>query len=256
VNVNCGSNQAFNMNPGTGFAVANVVVDGNSVGAVPSHTFTNVTGPHTISATFVDVAGPNVHVLNPNGGETVTGTLVTRIRWTAVDNVSVDSVQVDYSLNGAGGPWVNIIRSDVPTDSVDWTVPNECSDNALVRVIGKDPTGNSGSDASDAVFHVRCGVLDVAMGAPKALALHVANPVRSAPVRMRISLPSAGEVTVDVVAVTGQKVWSAQLAGSPGDQELVWDGRADRSAVIEPGIYFAKLKAHVGSRTVRFVVLR
>ena len=34
-------------------AVANVVVDGISVGAVGTYTFTNVTASHTISATFV-----------------------------------------------------------------------------------------------------------------------------------------------------------------------------------------------------------
>ena len=47
-----GSNQAFAITPGTGYHVADVLVDGLSVGAVTSHTFTNVTANHTIAASF------------------------------------------------------------------------------------------------------------------------------------------------------------------------------------------------------------
>ena len=47
-----GANQAFTIAPNSGFSVASVVVDGASVGAVTSYTFTNVAANHTISATF------------------------------------------------------------------------------------------------------------------------------------------------------------------------------------------------------------
>jgi uncharacterized repeat protein (TIGR02543 family) len=50
--VNYGSSQTYAINPGTGFKVANVLVDGVSVGAVTSYTFSAVTANHTISATF------------------------------------------------------------------------------------------------------------------------------------------------------------------------------------------------------------
>jgi hypothetical protein len=50
--VNHGANQSFNITPDGGYNVANVMVDGVSVGAVTSHTFTNVTANHTIAATF------------------------------------------------------------------------------------------------------------------------------------------------------------------------------------------------------------
>jgi len=49
---NCGTNSSFTITPNTCFQVANVLVDGVSVGAVPSYTFTNVTANHTIHATF------------------------------------------------------------------------------------------------------------------------------------------------------------------------------------------------------------
>jgi len=53
VGVNYGSNQTFTITPNAGYHVADVLVDGISVGAVTSYTFTNVTSKHTISVTFV-----------------------------------------------------------------------------------------------------------------------------------------------------------------------------------------------------------
>jgi hypothetical protein len=52
VSVNYGASQTFNITPNSGYHVANVLMDGSSVGAVTSYTFTNVTANHTISASF------------------------------------------------------------------------------------------------------------------------------------------------------------------------------------------------------------
>ena len=52
VAVNHGANQTFTVTPNTGYHIEDVKVDGSSVGAVTSYTFTNVTANHTISATF------------------------------------------------------------------------------------------------------------------------------------------------------------------------------------------------------------
>ena len=50
--VTYGTSQTFTIAPATGYHVADVMVDGVSVGAVSSYTFSNVIAPHTISATF------------------------------------------------------------------------------------------------------------------------------------------------------------------------------------------------------------
>jgi len=50
--VNKGADQTFTITPDMGYHVADVLVDGSSVGAVTTYTFTNVTANHTISATF------------------------------------------------------------------------------------------------------------------------------------------------------------------------------------------------------------
>jgi hypothetical protein len=50
--VNQGANQTFTITPNSGYQVSTVTVDGASVGAVTSYTFSNVQANHTISATF------------------------------------------------------------------------------------------------------------------------------------------------------------------------------------------------------------
>jgi hypothetical protein len=50
--VDYGNDQAFTITPDVGYHVADVLVDGLSVGAVTLHTITNVTADHTIAASF------------------------------------------------------------------------------------------------------------------------------------------------------------------------------------------------------------
>src|SRR6185369_3310870 len=52
VSVPYGTNQAFTITADPCYSIADVVVDGSSVGPVPSYTFVNVTQDHTINATF------------------------------------------------------------------------------------------------------------------------------------------------------------------------------------------------------------
>ncbi len=53
VNVDSGNNQTFTISANAGYHIADVLVDGTSVGAVSSYTFNNVTANHTIAASFV-----------------------------------------------------------------------------------------------------------------------------------------------------------------------------------------------------------
>ena len=56
--VNCGSNQVYTFTPNSGYVVEDVLVDGVSVGAVTTYTFSNVMVAHTISVTFKVYIGP------------------------------------------------------------------------------------------------------------------------------------------------------------------------------------------------------
>jgi adenylyl- and sulfurtransferase ThiI len=108
VSVNDGDNQAFTITPDTGYHVADVLVDGSSVGAVGSYTFTNVTADHTISASFAinvytitasagangSIAPPGVTNVNYNGSQayTITANLHYHVLDVLVDGSSVGAV--------------------------------------------------------------------------------------------------------------------------------------------------------------------
>jgi len=51
--VNQGSDKSFTITPDAGYKIADVLIDGSSIGAENSYTFNNVTEDHTISATFI-----------------------------------------------------------------------------------------------------------------------------------------------------------------------------------------------------------
>ena len=71
--VDYGADREFTIQPGTGYHVDSLFVDGTSVAPTTSHTFTNVTADHTIHATFaIDtytiVASSGSHgAIDPNG---------------------------------------------------------------------------------------------------------------------------------------------------------------------------------------------
>ena len=52
VSVSNGTSKTFTITPNSGYRVANVLVNGTSVGALTTYTFSNVTANRTIAATF------------------------------------------------------------------------------------------------------------------------------------------------------------------------------------------------------------
>ena len=70
VSVNSGGSQTFTITPATGYQTASVLIDGASVGALASYTFSGVTANHTISATFTSTS---TFTITPTAG--VNGTI-------------------------------------------------------------------------------------------------------------------------------------------------------------------------------------
>ncbi len=103
--VNCAANQTYTITPASCYTIADVLVDGVSVGAVGTYTFTNVTANHTISATFtqttytITVSAGSNGTISPNGPATVScGTnqtfTITPASCYTISNVLVDGVSV------------------------------------------------------------------------------------------------------------------------------------------------------------------
>ena len=62
VSVREGADQTFTITPDKGYTVSNVKIDGNSIGAVKSYTFENVSKAHTIEVIFVKDSSPQTGV--------------------------------------------------------------------------------------------------------------------------------------------------------------------------------------------------
>lgn len=102
VTADYGSNHSFTITPDAGYDIDNVLVDGVSLGPVASYEFSNVTAPHSISATFDNRTKVKLD-FTPNGGSFTSG-------WNPVYGnnladtpvVSANSAPYSFSLNHVG----------------------------------------------------------------------------------------------------------------------------------------------------------
>ncbi len=250
-----GASQGYTITPWAGHAVADVLVDGASVGPVTSYTFANVTADHTIAAGFADVAAPTVALTSPVGGESWETESVQSVTWTASDNVGVDSVTVEHSTTSVSGPWLVVARGLENTGTVDWTLPSTAADSVWVRVLAWDAAGNVGGDVSASALSIVSAATAVGDGRPAALALArpSPNPSRGA-TRLSFSLPQAGHARLEVVDVAGRVLWREEADRAAGEHSLRWDGRGPRGEA-GAGLYFVRLTTPWGSRTQRLVRL-
>ena len=105
--VTSGSSRAYTITPSAGYYVATVTVDGSSVGAVSTYTFTSVGASHTISASFAIYTYSLTASSGANGTVTPTGTTV----------VSYGGSQV-YSMTPSSGYVVGSLTVDGSSVSV------------------------------------------------------------------------------------------------------------------------------------------
>jgi hypothetical protein len=123
---NTGSNQPYGITPNPGYHIADVQVDGQSVGAVASYLFNNIQGNHTITASFsanptytiTATAGANggispagatpllgglsqTYTITPNSGYRVNQVLVDNVNVGAVTSYSFNTVNADHTISAS-----------------------------------------------------------------------------------------------------------------------------------------------------------
>ena len=100
-----------------------------------------------------DLTPPSVHVVYPNGGESVNGTIT--IKWTASDDFDDDlDIDIEYS-NNSGITWHMIAPNQTNNGLYNWslsTIPAGTKN--LVRITATDNAGHSKNDTSDNVFTI------------------------------------------------------------------------------------------------------
>jgi hypothetical protein len=106
--VNCGADQAFTVHADDCYSIADVAVDGGSIGAASGYTFTNVQTAHTITATFslngpytIDASAGTGGTIAPNGAVSVACGADQAFSLSANDCYTVADVAVDGGSLGA-----------------------------------------------------------------------------------------------------------------------------------------------------------
>lgn len=112
VTVNVGESQTFTISPNANYSVEDVLVDGASVGAVRSYTFSNVSQNHSISATFVAIKTYTITAsagaggkISPSGQVLVTSGANQKFTITANAGYEIDKVLVDGASKGDIGTY-------------------------------------------------------------------------------------------------------------------------------------------------------
>ncbi len=192
-----------------------------------------------------EAIAPVVQVLDPNGGESLTGLTHHTIRWTATDGTAVLAVDLLLSVD-SGAHWTPIATGVANTYAYDWTVDAMNSSQCRIRVQASDPWSNAGSDASDADFTITPATDVTASPVPRRFALHPAVPNPFNPTtRLAFDLPRDADVWLEVLAVDGRRV-RRLLAGSrfeAGTHAVSWDGRDDGGRGLAAGVYVVRMRA-------------
>ena len=125
VSVSEGSNRTFTINADAGHQISQVLVDGNSVGAVSSYTFTNITSNHTISASFSilkfnlsatsgangtispsgvttrDYGASQTYTIMPSTGYRISNVLVDNVSVGAPSSYTFNNISSDHSISAS-----------------------------------------------------------------------------------------------------------------------------------------------------------
>lgn len=108
---------------------------------------------HLVPTAGADTTPPDVQVISPNGGETVTGNAAASVQWTATDTSGVAAVDI-YLSDDNGITFKPVAMGLSNSGSYAFFVPNRPTTTAFVRVVAIDNAFNSGQDDSDAPFTV------------------------------------------------------------------------------------------------------
>jgi subtilisin family serine protease len=212
----------------------------------------DVTGAFQI----VDTTPPLMVLAAPNGGESWTVGDTRLIDWTASDLVGVDSVRVEVSLHGAGGPWSPVATVAPDTSGYSWVVPASPTDSALVRVTAYDGASHSTVDLSDALFAIVSPV-GVPGGGDLAFALLAPMPNPGVgTTTLRFRLPSPADATLEIFKPGGQRVWtSGTTSYAAGESAVRWSGRDAAGAHAPAGLYFVRLTTQFGTKNAKMIRL-
>jgi len=242
VAVSAGSTQIFAISPDAGYHVADVLVDGNSVGPVTAYTFSNVTAAHTISASFaaktftISSLSGEGGTISPYGQVVVAVGASQSFSVTADEGYEIETLMVDGASMGVQSTYTfndvetnhSITATFIPTNQapVADAGPDQVVDEAQVVTL----SGVNSRDADDgiSVFQWRqIQGISVTLSAPNDEETHFTAP----------DVDGAGQALVFELTVTDSKgatakdtcivnvTWINQVpTASAGEDQIVTEG--------------------------------
>jgi subtilisin family serine protease len=234
--VNSGANQGFTVTPNIHYHVLNVLVDGSSVGAVTSYTFTNVIAGHTISASFaIDqftltyTAGANGSISGPTPQTVDYGSNGTAV--TAVANINYKFLTWSDGVLTAGRIETNVTANlSVSATFVEALGP--ISSNLLVNAVAMNTTGLITATVSDVLTgnsNIASAQFRVDGGSWTGMTAQdgsFSSPSES----VKGTLPAFSAAGIHQVCVRGTDVWS-----NTGSEECILYAVYDPSAGFVTG---------------------
>jgi hypothetical protein len=205
---------------------------------------------------LVDGAAPVADLTSPNGGESWTVGDLHAVTWTASDNIAVTGIDLDFS-NDDGVTWVSVAVGEANDGSYDWTVPNDATVLARLRVTAHDAAGHSTADPSDATFTIaaQSGVAFLPATLARPLVLQNRPNPFNPTTRIGFGLPVAGAARLAIYSLEGRLVRTlADRVFPSGYSELSWDGRGDDGSAQPSGVYFYRFEAGGVVETKRLVM--
>ena len=139
--VDNGTDQSFFINPNQNYRVADVVVDGSSIGAVTSYTLNNVDRGHTIAASFVVANQPPVSKAGADQAVPVTATV--QLNGSGSSDADGDTLSYTWSITSKPSD-SNASLSNATVINPSFVV--DAAGNYVVQLIVNDGTVNSQAD--------------------------------------------------------------------------------------------------------------
>jgi hypothetical protein len=139
-----GASQAYTITPGTGYTIAQVLVDTVSVGTVTTYSFNSVAASHAIAVSFADITPPTCSIVI-NSGATYTNNANVNLALTASDTGS-GMAQMQFSNDNA--VWST---AEPYTTAKNWALSTG-DGTKVVYVKFKDVDGNWSTPCSDSIL--------------------------------------------------------------------------------------------------------
>jgi len=97
---------------------------------------------------------PAVHVVSPSGGELFVAGTTHTVRWTAADDVAVDSIDLHYSTDSGGSFDETIWIGADDRGQFNWQIPDIETPLTQLQLVAHDSAGNSTAATSETDFTI------------------------------------------------------------------------------------------------------